>query len=116
EGVVRFAIPFASPPHVEIRELFAVVEVTTTEFRWRHLDTTPSKLNWTARGLKSPTAPGPKPDALDLTGVLHARTPNETGLVKFAIPYANPPRVTFSGDLFEVTEVTTTHFRWRHTD
>jgi hypothetical protein len=53
EGVVRFTTPFAAPPAVTFsNNWFTTVSVTATEFRWRHVDTTPSTARWSARGMR----------------------------------------------------------------
>jgi hypothetical protein len=53
EGSVKFAPPFGAPPTVTLsNRFFMVVEVTATQFRWKHLDDTPSKAVWTAVGAR----------------------------------------------------------------
>jgi hypothetical protein len=115
EGVVRFPIAYASPPNVELpSRFFQVVDVSATEFRWRHLDKTRSTANWTARGMRSPAAPVPP---MEQTGKFKAKNQNETGLVRFPLAYAASPTLTVTpGVFFKVLEVTATHFRWQHLD
>ncbi len=110
EGVVRFPTPYAVAPMVMFsNNYFRVVSVTKTEFRWQHLDGTPSTANWTARG----NASG---NMQVLNGPLSARVQNEEGIVRFTTAFAAPPVVTYSNNFFTTIEVTTTQLRWRHVD
>jgi hypothetical protein len=111
QGLVRFPLPFAAQPKVTVSEkdFFRVLRVTTTDFRWQHLDNTPSEATWKASGPRSPAV-------LEHSGMLRAQTRNLEGVTRFAVPYAVPPPVKLDNTFFTVLEVTTTHFRWRHND
>ncbi len=111
KGVIRFATPFAVPPVVAIsNKYFRVVEATTTQFSWEHLDTTPSTATWTALGM------APSPDLLVQKGGMKGSVRNEEGVIRFPTPYADAPAVTISNTYFKVLLVTKTEFRWQHTD
>jgi hypothetical protein len=88
---------------------FEVVSVTPTEFRWRHVDTTPSGAEWKANGPRSA-------DAQVLTGGIRATRLGEEGEVRFTPPFADRPDFKLVSSYFDVIEVTATHFRWRHKD
>jgi hypothetical protein len=116
EGVVRFQVPYASPPQLELPHDFMVVEVTPTQFRWRHLDDTPSEGEWTASGPRALGAPLPP---IEYSGNVRGNKPNEALIIRFPTPFAAPPMITLppeDKELFRIHSVKTDQFILIHLD
>jgi hypothetical protein len=115
EGIIRFPTPYIGMPKVRAsNRYFTIVEVTPVQFKWRHLDNTPSTGNWIADGMVAAGAAGGP--LFNQTGMVSATVLNEMGQINFPVRYAAPPTVTFSNRYFVTVEVTATGFRYRHVD
>src|SRR5262249_34976318 len=111
-GIIYFPLPYSVAPRVTIDSYFVVTEVTTTYFKWRHTDPTPSNSTSRAPGPRSANAPDEPFVQQGNVGAVRLR---QQGLTRFPSPYARPPNVEIDNS-FLVTEVTSTYFRWQFTD